>query len=623
MPNRTQPTPAASSPPSEADGKTGRSARIQIELPDYLPARMLNEFVYCPRLFFYEWVEGIFAHSADTVEGELRHEKLETKSDPLSPPDEQAHTGDPLSPDFPPGRGQEVHSRSVSLSSETHRLIAKIDLVEGEGAGVVPVDYKKGSPREGEEGPEAWPADRAQLCAQALILQDNGYKCDEAIAYYHATRQRVRIAIDQTLIAETLAAIEGARRLAMSGRIPKPLVDSPKCPRCSLVGICLPDETALVESLPEFTPTLQLSLFDDDERGDPRSSQGEDTVRRLVPARDDLRPLYVTGHGLIIGKSGDVLQIKERQKPVREVRVGEISQVNVFGNVQFSAAALQGLCWAEKPVAHFSYGGWFYGLTQGLGLKNVFLRKRQFALSEDRFFCLGIARQFVAAKIRNQRTLLRRNHLEPPPIALAQLKRYAEAAMNAEQIEELLGIEGNAARIYFANFTGLLKDGSGGSDRTFTFGFNRRNRRPPTDPVNALLSFAYSLLAKDLTIICQSVGFDPFIGFFHQPRFGRPALALDLMEEFRPLIADSIVIGAINTGMVTTDDFIRIGPAAALSPHGRKAFLRAYEQRMDALVTHPLFGYRVNYRRVLEIQTRLLGRLLNGETHRYVGFATR
>ena len=433
----------------------------------------------------------------------------------------------------------------------------------------------------------------------------------------------MRVAIDETLISETLAAVEGARALALRGRIPKPLVDSPKCPRCSLVGICLPDETGLVESLPEFTPTPQLSLFDGDEPANGVPAKSDDTVRRLVPARDDLRPLYVTGHGLIIGKSGDVLQIKERKKSVQEVRVGEISQVNVFGNVQFSAAALQGLCWAEKPVAHFSYGGWFYGLTQGLGLKNVFLRKRQFALSEDAFFCLSVAREFVAAKIRNQRTLLRRNHIEPPAIAVAQLKRYAGAAMNAEELDELLGIEGNAARIYFANFTGLVKADNEGGVAPFTFEFTRRNRRPPVDPVNALLSFAYSMLAKDLTIICHSVGLDPFIGFFHQPRFGRPALALDLMEEFRPLIADSVVISAINTGMVTTGDFIRVGPAVALTPSGRKGFLRAYEQRMDALVTHPLFGYRVNYRRVLEIQTRLLGRLLTGEAQRYVGFETR
>src|SRR5216683_1869780 len=581
--------------------------RVAVELPDYLPARMLNEFVYCPRLFFYEWVEGVFAHSADTIEGALRHEKLETRSDPLPPPDQQA----------------QIHSRSVTLSSEAHRLIAKIDLVEGEGGAAIPVDYKKGAPRDTEEGPEAWPADRVQLCAQALILRDNGYRCGEAIAYYHATRQRVRIAIDPGLVSDTLAAVEQARALALRGQIPRPLVDSPKCPRCSLVSICLPDETVLFESLPEAVRNPQLSLFDDGtEGGGEPSTEKDAAIRRLVPARDDLRPLYVTGHGLTIGKSGEVLQIRERGKPVQEVRIGEISQVNLFGNAQLTAAALQGLCWAEKPISHFSYGGWFYGLTQGLGLKNVFLRKRQFTLAEEPFFCLSVARQLVATKIRNQRTLLRRNHLEPPLIALRQLKRYADVALEAEQLDELLGIEGNAARVYFAHFKGMLKTENGAGNTQFTFEFSRRNRRPPTDPVNALLSFAYSLLVKDLTIICHSIGLDPFIGFYHQPRFGRPALALDLMEEFRPLIGDSIVIGAINTGMVSIEDFMSVGPAVALTPKGRKGFLRAYEQRMDGLVTHPLFGYRVNYRRVLEIQARLLARVLNGEAPRYAGFET-
>jgi CRISPR-associated protein Cas1 len=603
--------PTAAEPPESP-------RRAAVELPDYLPARMLNEFVYCPRLFFYEWVEGVFAHSADTIEGSLRHEKLETKSDSLAPP--------PRPDENPPSPGpeQEVHSRSVTLSSEAHRLIAKIDLVEGNGGAVIPVDYKKGAPRDSEDGPEAWSADRVQLCAQALILRDNGYQCSEAIAYYDTTRQRVRIAIDPALVQETLAVAEQARALALRSQIPRPLVDSPKCPRCSLVGICLPDETILLESLSAAARNPQLSLFDNEaEGGGAAANANDEAIRRLVPARDDLRPLYVTGHGLTIGKSGEVLQIRERGKPLQEVRMGETSQVNLFGNVQLTAAAVQGLCWAEKPIAHFSYGGWFYGLTQGLGLKNVFLRKRQFELAEHSAFCLSVARQLVAAKIRNQRTLLRRNHLEPPAVVLRQLKHYADLAMAAEQVDELLGIEGNAARVYFTHFSGMLKADDDTPHLDLAFEFSRRNRRPPTDPVNALLSFAYSLLAKDLTIICASIGFDPFIGFYHQPRFGRPALALDLMEEFRPLIGDSVVIGAINTGMVTIEDFIRVGPAVALTPKGRKGFLHAYEQRMDGLVTHPLFGYRVNYRRILEIQARLLARVLNGETARYAGFETR
>ena len=141
--------------------------------------------------------------------------------------------------------------------------------------------------------------------------------------------------------------------------------------------------------------------------------------------------------------------------------------------------------------------------------------------------------------------------------------------------------------------------------------------------MNALLSLAYSLLAKDLTMACYCVGFDPFMGFYHQPRFGRPALALDLMEPFRPLIADSAVLTAINTGMVTRRDFVRAGPSVALTAGGRKGFFRAYELRMDTLVTHPLFEYRVSYRRLLEIQARLLARVLDGEIGEYPVFVTR
>lgn len=581
--------------------------RQTLVLPDLLPARMLNEYVYCPRLFFYEWVEGVFAHSADTVEGALRHEKLETKSDPLPPAGE---TDD------------KIHARSVELASDTHKLIARIDLVEGGGETVTPVEYKRGAPRDGDDGPEAWPADRAQLCVQALVLRDNGYTCNEGVIYYNTTKQRVRVAIDSDLVNETLRHLAEARRVAQSGRIPPPLADSPKCPRCSLVSICMPDETTAAQVAALAEPSPQLSLFDEPPLpAAPLLTQATKEVRRLAPARDDLRPLYVTGYSLTVGKSSEVLQIRDKSKLVQEARLSDISQVNLFGNVQLTAPALQGLCWAEKPVAHFSYGGWFYGLTQGLGLKNIFLRREQFRRAEEASFCLHVARALVANKIRNQRTLLQRNHIEPPTLVLQRLRRYSEQAHHAQSLDELLGIEGNAARLYFEAFPGMLK--AEGEDRMPAFQFEQRNRRPPRDPVNALLSFAYSLLSKDLTIICHSVGFDPFLGFFHQPRFGRPALALDLMEGFRPLVADSAVITAINTRMITPKDFLQTGNAVALTASGRKAFIQAYEQRMDAMITHPLFGYRVSYRRVLEIQTRLLARTVTGEIAAYPGFETR
>ena len=588
------------------------SLHNRAELPDLLPARMLNEFVYCPRLFFYEWVEGVFAHSVDTVEGAQRHAKLGQKSEALVAAADGA--------DGP------IHARSVMLSSDTHKLIAEADLVEGSGTTVTPVDYKKGSPMEGDDGPEAWPADRVQVCVQALILRDNGYACTEAIVYYSATKQRVHVAIDDALSRQTLDAAAGARALASGGRIPEPLVDSPKCPRCSLVGICLPDETtAAMALLPDADAESQLLLFPDmdpvQSRPLDRPALGE--VRRLVPARDDLRPLYVTGHGLFVGKSGEVLQIRDKKRLVQEARLHELSQVNLFGSVSMSAAAVQGLCWSGKPVAHFSSGGWFYGLTTGLGLKNVFLRREQFRRAEDPAFCVLVARDIVVTKIKNQRTLLQRNHVDPPAVALNQLKRLAQHAANAEDLETLLGIEGSAARVYFEHFGGMVKVGDEAKTTPMNFDFNGRNRRPPRDPINALLSFTYALLTRDLTIVCHSVGFDPFIGYYHQPRFGRPALALDLMEGFRPLVADSALLSAVNTGMVGPEEFIQAGQSVALTAAGRKGIIRAYEQRMDTLVTHPLFGYRVNYRRILEIQARLLARFITGELSRYPGFETR
>jgi CRISPR-associated protein Cas1 len=162
-----------------------------------------------------------------------------------------------------------------------------------------------------------------------------------------------------------------------------------------------------------------------------------------------------------------------------------------------------------------------------------------------------------------------------------------------------------------------------GEPPRWSFDFQGRNRRPPRDPVNALLSLAYSLLAKDFTVTCAAVGFDPYLGFYHLPRPGRPALALDLMEPFRSLVADSVVITAINNRMIYPEHCIAAGRAVTLTESGRKALFRAYEQRMDQLVTHPLFDYRVSYRRLLEIQTRLMARVITGELSEYPVFVTR
>lgn len=573
------------------------------QLPDYLPARMVNEFSYCPRLFFYEWVDGVFQESADTIESSIQHRRVDAVASPLPEPERLSET---------------IHARSVTLSSERLRVIAKMDLVEAEGGCVTPVDYKHGKPREGVDGLELWPSDKIQLAVQGLILRDNGYRCEEGIVYYRKTGQRVRVAFDAALAAEAEKIIRWAWDTASQGEIPPPLVDSPKCPGCSLVGICLPDETiALAE--PEPWDGKQLELF---QVHLPRKPAGRE-VRALVTPRDELRPLYLNTQGVRVGKSGAVLQVREKDNLVQEVRIGEICQMNLMGNVQCSTQAIQSLCEAGIPVCYFSMGGWFYGITTGLNQKNVFLRRAQYRLSEQEYFARALARRLVAGKIRNQRTILQRNHIEPRPLTLAGLKEMAGHAESGSSLEELLGIEGHAARLYFGDFAGMIKADDDRPAAALSFDFEGRNRRPPRDPVNALLSLGYSLLTKDLTVACYAVGFDPYIGFYHQPRFGRPALALDLLEPFRPLIVDSAVLSAINTGMVTERDFVKAGDSVALTAAGRKGFFRAYELKMDTLVTHPLFDYRVSYRRLLEIQARLLARVLEGEIPEYPVFTTR
>jgi CRISP-associated protein Cas1 len=629
---------------------------------DLLPARMINEFVYCPRLFYLMHVEGQFAESVDTIEGGIVHRRVDSGSGGLAPaesfipmadedgglgvPDESSKTRikktkhvqsatlfgtdetedadgtigesreSPLDPSSLEQRSsaeqtQTVHARSVTLASQSMGVIAKLDLAEATGNRVIPVDYKRGRPKKMLDGTAgAWDPERVQIALQALVLRENGYQCDEGMLYFNETRQRVRIPIDDELLAMTAQAIQGARAMRNQGEIPEPLVNSPKCGRCSLVAICLPDETRRLSNLQ--SPSV--------------------TVRPMITARDERRPVYFNTQGMFIGRQGDVLQAKSEGKIVQEVRFNEINQINVLGNIQVSTQAIQQALGRDIPIAYFTQRGYFYGIGGGLGVKNILVRRQQFRRADDSAFSLDLARQIVQGKILNQRTLLMRNHGEPSSQSLRLLKRLSHRALSADSLATLLGIEGTAARVYFGDFAGMLKvdcelssaaAGEALAQTRPAFDFRGRNRRPPRDPVNAMLSLAYSLLTKDCLIAATTVGLDPYLGFYHQVKPGKPALALDIMEPFRPLIADSVVLTAINTRMVVPDHFIQAGQSVVMSDIGRKHFLMAYEKRMDTLVTHPLFDYRVSYRRLLEIQTRLLARRLTGEISEYPVFQTR
>ncbi len=570
---------AVSAPPADA------TSPVPPFVPELVPARMLNEHAYCPRLAYLEWVQGDFADSADTVDGRWQHRNVDKESGGLPEPEQ---LGDAT-----------CHARSLSLSAPGVGLVAKIDLVEAEGDLVTPIDYKRGKAPDIPEG--VYEPERVQLCAQALILEENGYRVERGVIYFVASRQRVEVEVDARLRAHTLELLAELRASGARAEPPPPLVDSPKCPRCSLVGICLPDEVNLL-----------------------RADDPDVPVRRLVPARDDALPLYVQTAGTKVGRRDDVLHIETRCGDKATVRIGDTSQVVLFGNVQVSTQALHERCDRGISICFLSSGGWFYGLARGMDHKNVELRRRQFALAADPARCLVMARRFVAAKIRNCRTMIRRNADAVGGDVVDRLRDLAVATDAVAGLDSLLGVEGTAARLYFGAYGRLMRPpGKEGASAPMTFDFQGRNRRPPRDPVNALLSLGYALLTKDVTVKLLAVGFDPYMGFYHQPRYGRPALALDVMEEFRPLVVDSVVLTAINTGVVQPGDFIRRAGAVALSSAGRARFIGAYERRMDEEITHPVFGYRVSYRRILEVQVRLLARYLGGELPEYPPFLTR
>jgi CRISPR-associated endonuclease Cas1/CRISPR-associated protein Cas4 len=548
-----------------------------------LPVRMVNEYEYCPRLAYLEWVQGEWADSADTVEGRHTHRRVDQRSGNLPEPDAEQ-------------TGEKVHARSVALSSVRLGLTAKIDLVEADGNAVTPVDYKRGKRPHVPKG--AYDPERVQVCAQGLLLEEHGYRCTEGVLYFAGSKERVKVLFDDELRAQTLRAVNGLRFVAAGGRMPPPLEDSPKCPRCSLVGICLPDEV-------NFLRRAELG------------------ARPLAVSRDAALPMYVQARQAKVAKKGETLEVSIDDKPAATARLIDVSQIVAMGNVYITTPCLHELMRREIPVTWHSYGGRFIGHTVGTGHKNVELRTAQYKASFDERQCLRIARTLVQTKILNARTLLRRNWRgsEKPKALFDAMKRDADEAMRAPRLQELLGIEGAAAARYFGSFSNMIKPDS--DEKSFSFDFTTRNRQPPTDPVNALLSFAYTLLVRGWTVALTAVGFDPYRGFYHQLRYGKPSLALDMMEPFRPLIADSSVITAINNGEVRPTDFLAVPGSVALTSDGRKRFISAFERRMSQEITHPVFGYKVSYRRLLELQSRLLGRYLLGELSEYPSFTTK
>lgn len=535
-----------------------------------IPARMVNEYTYCPRLCYIEWVQGEFEDSADTVEGRYEHRNVDKEGSAWLDDVRKA-------------------VRSVTLSAPTSRLIGKIDLLEIEGLEAIPVDYKKGRAPDNPEGSHE--ADRLQLAALAAILRENGYECVKGCIYYVGSRRRVDVPMTEELMTRLGQVVDAMMILKGAGEPPPPLKESPKCPRCSLVSLCLPDETNLL-----------------------RGEGGE--VRRLVPARDDLLPVYVTMEGAIVRKREGRLEVTQSGEKIVDVPLHDVSQVSLYGSSSMTAPAISELLQRGIPICHFTHGGWFLGVTTGCFSNNAGLQLAQYKAAIDDSRALALAKSFVEGKIRNSRTMIRRNDKEVPEELLDQMARLARCVKNASSPEELLGIEGSAAQLYFQRFGGMLK-------MPMRLEFEHRTKRPPKGPVNAVLSYLYGVMVKDWYVTLMTVGFNPLIGFYHRPRHGKPSLALDMMEEFRPIVADSVCITLFNNGELREDDFVVTAQGTSMSSDARKRVIRAYERRLDSEITHPIFGYTISYRRAFEVQARLLARAITEEISDYPSFTTR
>jgi len=593
------------------------------------PARNIAEHAYCPRLFYYMAVEGVFLPSADTEHGVGVHRRVDHASEaPTKPKAALSRRGNSRKQvakleDEEVDAERPVSVRSLALSSERLGVTAKLDLAEINGTRAVPVEYRKGRPnRHGEVDTACdemmappprkpavtpWPTDRVQVGLQVLLLEEAGYTVPEAIIYYAAEKNRVRIVVDDELRQYTQAELDSARRTA-SGSRPAPLVNDPKCPRCSLQPICLPDEI-------------------NHARAAATSSPGESTAktvspRKLWPPRDDGVHVVLQRQGVRVGVRGKSVRVTDKDGAlVRDMPLANLESLALVGGVQVSTQALQVFADKQVPVAFLTGAGRLAAMMDPLGPTSAMVRSAQVRVFDQIPRALELARAVTIAKIANQRTLLMRNHDNLPGSAAAEMQECMAGAEHADTLDVLRGYEGAAAAIYFKHFAGMFKECA--RDVAARFDASGRQRRPPPDPINAVLSFGYSMLTNECTAACRLASLEPTIGALHATRPGRPALALDLVEPFRPLIADSVAVSAFNRGELTAGHFLDTAAGCALTDAGRKAFFSVYGRRMDTEVTHPVFEYRLCYRRMLMLHARLIAAWLLDEAPTLAFLTTR
>lgn len=525
----------------------------------------LHALAYCQRLFYLEEVEEIRVADAAVYAGRELHAGLEADDD-----------------------GERA---SLELTSQRWGLVGKVDCIRRRDGGLIAYEHKRGRPRRADDGTaEAWPSDRLQVVAYAAMLADAfGETVVEGRVRYHAEGVTVRVPVDEAALADLQAAIDTAWSLRESVERP-PIADNERlCQRCSLAPVCLPEEVRQ-ESCPEHSPV------------------------RLFPADRNGATLHVVSQGAHVGRSGDSLVVRPRDEPQTKHPIRGVETLVLHGFSQLSTQALR-LCVDRGVGVHWLSTAGYHTASLAADAGRVQRRIRQYRALADEATCVRLARALVHAKVEAQhRYLLRatRGNAEARKRLLAALSAIQDAlrrAAQADNRDSLRGLEGTAATRYFQGLRTIVADHVPEELR-----FATRNRRPPLDRFNALLSYGYGLLHAAVMRGVLAAGLEPALGFFHTPRSAAYPLVLDLMELFRVPLWDLVVIGSLNRGQWDPDaDFSVTRAKVWLSEAGRRKAIGLFEARLDETWKHPVLDYSLSYARTIELEARLLEKEWTGE----------
>jgi CRISP-associated protein Cas1 len=538
------------------------SPAATVSHPPTLKVSALHAYAYCPRLFYLEEVEELYTQDAAVFAGRKLHEELEEQED---------------------GDWEDLFLESPELG-----LRGRVDALRKRDGQVIPYEHKRGrAHRDDAKQPQAWDSDRLQVLAYAYLIEMAlGIPINEGRIRYHADNALVHVPLDEAAKAWVREAIAQARALRDSTHRP-PVTDNERlCTRCSLAPVCLPEEARLAHDK-QWQPV------------------------RLFPEDDTRQVLHVLEPGTRVGRSGEQVKISRRDQPAEVVPARQVGQVVLHSFSQISTQALH-FCAEQEIGVHWVTGGGRYIGSFDSRQGSIQRRIRQYGALTQPELCVGLAQQLVVCRGNSQRKFLMRGcrgrDLPEVQGAIAQMKAVLKQVKRADSLASLLGIEGNLAALYFGVFDQLLR-----SEQP-ELRFSQRNRRPPKDRVNTLLSFGYAMLLKDVMNAILAVGLEPALGFYHQPRTQAPPLALDLMEIFRVPLVDMIVVSSINRNMwEIAEDFTLRGQQVWLSDSGRRKFVKLYEERKQESWKHPSLDYSLTYRRLLELEVRLLEKEWTGE----------